>query len=126
MNLENASTNIAAVKGMETALNMQKKIAHQIDSDKVSDLMDKLEEQNDVQNEVNDLFASSREIFFFDLGKGSRGKGVFFWIDGFVDDFDIHNFRKCLSIPWINHHMHFIYSLSFHSLFPPYSPQTPP
>ena len=67
MQLENASTNIAAVKGMETALNMQKKIANQIDSDKVENLMSELEEQNDLMNEVNDMFASNAQMIGGDM-----------------------------------------------------------
>lgn len=38
---------------------MQKKIADDVSADKVEDIMDQLAEQNDLQQEVADLFAQS-------------------------------------------------------------------
>ncbi|CAD7928784.1 unnamed protein product [Amoebophrya sp. A25] len=61
MQLENATTNMTAVKAMESGLNMQKKIAKEMNADKVETLFDELAEQNEFSNEVSDLFAQNAE-----------------------------------------------------------------
>eukprot|EP00392_Amoebophrya_sp_AT5.2_P002484 g2489.t1 len=65
--LENATTNMTAVRAMEQGLAMQKKIANDMNADKVEQLFDDLAEQNDFSNEVSDLFASNADQIGGDL-----------------------------------------------------------
>ncbi|CAD7928159.1 unnamed protein product [Amoebophrya sp. A120] len=61
LQLENATTNMTAVRAMEQGLAMQKKIAQDMNADKVEQLFDDLAEQNDFSNEVSDLFAQNAD-----------------------------------------------------------------
>jgi charged multivesicular body protein 4 len=62
INLEGAQTNAAAVGALKTGVEVQKNMNKELNLDKVDDLMDDIAEQNDVQNELNEVFAQQANM----------------------------------------------------------------
>lgn len=56
--LENASTNTEVLKAMHTASKSLKKAHQDLDVDKIADLMDDIQEQQDIANEISDAISN--------------------------------------------------------------------
>merc|ERR1712142_1413510 len=56
--LENASTNTEVLNAMHTASKSLKKAHQDLDVDKIADLMDDIQEQQDIANEISDAISN--------------------------------------------------------------------